>query len=240
MLVNTKAIILHTIPYKDTSIIVYAYSKESGRISFIVNGVRKKKAKLKINVFQSLNIVDLIYYSKENNELCRIKEARLYHIFSEIPFRIDKNSIATFIAEFIYKVIREEDKNEPLFEFLYYSILYLDKSNKNISLFNLILLTQLTKYVGIKPTNNFSETNAFFDLKKGYFSAIFNSTTCLDLKLSNTFKTLLSSNYEELGLLSIKKADRSELLHKLIKYYQIHIDYTINLKSLKILEEIFK
>lgn len=239
MLANTKAIILHSIPFKETSIIVYAYSKENGRMSFVVNGVRKKKSKLKLNVFQQLSLVDIIYYSKNTNELCRIKEAKRDEVLAEIPFRIDKSSIAAFVAEFIYKVIREEDKNESLFEFFYYSILYLDKVEKNISIFNLIFLIQLTKFVGIKPINNYSSTHEFFNLNSGGFSSTFNSGISLDRDLSNIFQKLLNSSYEELELLAIEKRYRRELLEKIIRYYQIHLDFSINIKSIKILDEVF-
>lgn len=239
MLVNTKAIILHTLPFKETSIIIYAYSKENGRISFIANGVRKTKSKLKLNIFQPLSLVDIIYYSKNTNELCRIKEAKRSEIFSEIPFRIDKNSIAAFIAEFIYKVIREEDKNEPLFEFLNYSILLLDKADNNISIFNLIFLLQLTKYVGIIPDNNYSDSNIFFNLNNGFFTSTYTRGISLDKYLSNTLQKLLSAGFKELELISIPKKDRKELLEKLILYYQIHLDYSVTIKSIKILEEVF-
>ena len=239
MLINTKAVILHTIPFKDTSIIAYAYSKENGRISFIANGVRTKKSKIKLNIFQPLNIVDIIYYSRSNNDLCRIKDVKREVIFSEIHFKIDKSTISAFIAEFIYKVIREEDKNEPLFEFICYSILYLDKTNKNISIFHLIFLIQLSKYVGIKPYNNFSDSTAYFCLDSGNFKSTFDHGTSLDKNLSNILQKLLISSYEELEFLKIDKNDRKKLLDKLIRYYQIHLDYSVTIKSLKILGEVF-
>jgi DNA repair protein RecO (recombination protein O) len=45
---------------------------------------------------------------------------------------------------------------------------------------------------------------------------------------------------EELGRLHLAGADRSELLEKMIKYYNLHLPGIRQIRSLQIMKEIFK
>lgn len=44
MLHKTKAIVLHTLKYSESGIIVHAYTEIFGRQAYLVQGVRKKRA----------------------------------------------------------------------------------------------------------------------------------------------------------------------------------------------------
>ena len=54
MLHKTRGIVLHYIKYAETSVIVTIYTESFGRQSYIINGVRSKKAKIKANILQPL------------------------------------------------------------------------------------------------------------------------------------------------------------------------------------------
>ena len=57
MLVKTRAIIIHSIRYREADLIVKAYTKSSGLKSYLVRGVLKsKKGKLRASMFQPLSI----------------------------------------------------------------------------------------------------------------------------------------------------------------------------------------
>ena len=51
MLVKTGAVVLDVMPYAEASIIVKAYTETHGLQSFLVNGVRKQKARFANNLF---------------------------------------------------------------------------------------------------------------------------------------------------------------------------------------------
>ena len=75
---KTKAIILRTVKYGETSLIVTAYTELYGLQSYIVQGVRAstKKAGSKANYFQPAAILELIVSHHDLNNLQRIKEFR--------------------------------------------------------------------------------------------------------------------------------------------------------------------
>ena len=99
----------------------------SGIKSFIENGVRSAKGKHKMALFQPLNLLDLDLFLKDKG-LCRISEAKSAYPFKETPYNIYKSSIALFLAEVLCKVLKEEEENVPLFDFLEEKIKELTKA----------------------------------------------------------------------------------------------------------------
>ena len=61
MISTSKAIVLKTIKYGDTSLIIHVFTKEHGKIAFIVKGARKVKTKIKANIIQPLSILEIQY-----------------------------------------------------------------------------------------------------------------------------------------------------------------------------------
>ena len=55
---KTKGIVLHTLKYNDTSIIVNMYTELSGRASFLVTVPRSRKAAVKSVLFQPLSFIE--------------------------------------------------------------------------------------------------------------------------------------------------------------------------------------
>ena len=109
--------------YGEKSIIAKIYTEKFGLQSYIINGVRSKKSANKFAYLQPLSLVDVNAYHKENKGLQQLKDIKLDVPFRDIPFNVYKGSIAFFIAEVIYKTIREEEPNSDLFHFLYHLLI---------------------------------------------------------------------------------------------------------------------
>ena len=60
MIVNTTAIVLKTFPYGETSLISRCFTKEKGKVSFIIRGAQSKK-NLTAPYFQPLSHIQIIY-----------------------------------------------------------------------------------------------------------------------------------------------------------------------------------
>jgi len=59
-IINTAGIVLHQMKYGETSVIVKIFTEELGLQSYIVRGVRSKKAKIKYNLLQPGNILKVL------------------------------------------------------------------------------------------------------------------------------------------------------------------------------------
>jgi DNA repair protein RecO (recombination protein O) len=151
MLKKTAGIVLNSIKFKETSIIVKIFTRELGLKSYLVNGVRTQSKTNKIAHYQPLTILDLIVYEKINTGLNRIAEARLLRNHQLISFEFTRIGIALFVTEVISKSIYENYQNESLFDFLENSIEELNHPASKLDIFPLAFLTELAGFLGFAP-----------------------------------------------------------------------------------------
>jgi len=240
MLFKTRGIVLHHIKYSETSVIVTIYTEVFGRQSYLINGVRSKKAKIKANILQPLFLLNMEVYHKPKRELQRVKEVQNDFIFNSLPYDIRKSTLAIFIAEILSKTIQEQEPNTELFNYLYNSIQVLDLKGKGISNFHLYFLIHLTKYLGFFPENNYSSFNCFFDLKAGGFVQIKPMHLFfLNKSESKVLSEMLEFSDNQHENVNINHKDRMEILEKILDYYSLHNDGVSNIKSLSVLKEVF-
>ena len=240
MLHKTRGIVFNTFKYSDNSLIAKIYTEEFGLQSYLVNSVHGKKASTKIAVLQPLTLVDCVVYRKEKKQLQRVKEIKCSHPYVTIPSEISKSSILIFLNEILYKSIKEEEKNEELFEFIHTSLQVLDLKTENCSNFHLLFLMQLTKHLGFLPDGKFSESTSYFDLQSGNFKALEpRHPFYMSPIQSKKFSELLNLSHEKLSLFQISNKERKALLEKIINYFELHLANVQEIKSHKVLEEIF-
>jgi len=218
MIYNTRGIVLHHLKYSETSVIAKIYTELFGLQSYLINGVRSKKATIKANILQPLSLVDMVVYHKEKSRLQRIREVSGNPPFSSIPYDIAKSSIALFIAEILYKSIREEEANTNLFEFLFHSIHILDLTAGNCANFHLLFMLQLTKHLGFYPNGKYSDKFNFFDLREGVFLERQPEHPHFIPPPLGAYLNLLSeTSFEKLNQINIKPDHRKKLLEYLIE-----------------------
>src|SRR5690554_718824 len=164
MITHTEAIVLKTIKYGESSLIVKTYSKEYGLLS-IITGTNGKKSKKFKNYFNALNILNLTIYFKEKQNLHRLKDVNYNDKNIEIGNHIGISAIKFFIAEILNKIIAEEEVNIKLYDFLKKEIEKLNKTKIGLKYFHLDFLYQISEHLGIKP--NFCQEGKFFDLLEG-------------------------------------------------------------------------
>jgi DNA repair protein RecO (recombination protein O) len=236
MLHLTRGIVFHQVKYSETSIIVKIYTEQFGLQSYIIRGIRNKKSLIKPALLQHLTLVEMVVYHKEKKDIQHIKEIKIAYPFKSIPFDIRKSSVIIFLNEVLYHVIREQEPNRSLFEFLYNSIVTLDVTEKGVADFHLHFLMQLTKHVGFFPKNNFSEENSVFDLQEGVFTP---SSTTSDISIprpfSEYFARLIDARED---MINISSLHRPILLGYLIRYYKVHIPGIKEIKSHHILQSV--
>ena len=145
-------IVLHTLKYNDTSNIVDIYTEQSGRASFLVKIPRSRKSGVQTVLFQPLSIIEVEADVRPTNGLHRVREAKSLYPFRSLPYHPYKSSIAMFLAEFLYRALKEEAPNEPLFAYLVHSIRWLDEcENRSFANFHLVFLMRLSRFLGLYP-----------------------------------------------------------------------------------------
>lgn len=241
MLEKTKGIVLHTIKYSENSLIVIVYTEEFGRQSYMLRGIHSKKSSGSKKLIQPLSLLSLEVYYKSSRELQKIKEYKSLSPLTGIHSSIIKTTVGLFLSEILYRTIKEEEKNPTLFTFLINSIQYLDFAEKGGENFHLVFLIQLSKFLGFFPHDNYSSGHAYFNLLLGSFVPYTeNDKNLLNESESLWIHKLLIMDYSDLIKLEINGSLRSILLDKLIQFYQSHFEGLGQIKSHKILLEVFQ
>jgi len=237
---QTKGIVLHTINYSETSLIIKIYTENFGLQSFLIRSARNKKSKIKAGIFQPLTLLEFVADHKNKTKLHNIKEITNCFQFKNISLDIRKSSIAIFIAEILNKSIREEEENKSLFDFLFNTIQFLDKKEGRISDFHLFFLIDLTKYLGFYPQNNYKDNCEIFNLYDGNFQEkIPEQPYFIEKELSRHFYEIIKIANTDRDKLQTTLSVRKELINKMIDYYRIHLNGFGTVKSHVVLEEIF-
>jgi len=240
MLHKTRGIVFHVTDYSESSVVAKIYTELFGLQSYLINSVRKKNPKVKPTTLQPLALIDLVVYHKERSGLQRLAEARNNPALKSIPFDVRKSSLILFMGEVLFKSVKEQEANPQLFDFIFNSVHLLDLQENFCSDFHLVFLVQLARHLGFYPHENFSEADFIFDLQDGKFqSEIPAHPFYIDLPLSEYFYRLLKASLNSSEEIKISVQHRRQLIDQLLEYYKLHISGFGNIKSHKVLEEVW-
>lgn len=240
MLHKTKGIVLRTTAYNESSIIVKAYTELFGLQSYIVNGVRKSKAKNKTSFFQPLTLLDMVVYHKEKPGLQRIAEIKPNFVLNNIHGNVMASGIALFINEMLYKTIKEEEPNSALFDFIWHGIEILEWQKPVDTYFHFRFLLQLTRYLGFYPSGKFTASTPYFNLLDGKFiNHLPAHALAMNAKESELFYTLLQMPLGISVTLNSESSIKKTVLHAIVDYYKLHIENFGEIKSLAVLAAVW-
>ena len=240
MLQKTRGIVLNSIKYSESSIITKIYTEEFGMLSFMVRGVRKRKARISASFFQAFTILNLDISYKPKSNLQNIKEVSLAQRTDSMHSDVRKSTIAIFLAEILHRSLEEEQEDKGLFEFIQLTISFLDSLETAFGNFHLIFLLQLSKYLGFYPSVPDSGRAIYFNMESGRFEENPYHDQFLNTELSTKLTELMTVSYLERDLVKLNGEQRSELLDKMIQYYQLHLPGMGRISSKKVLEGVFQ
>ena len=239
MLIKTRGIVLKTKKYSETSIIADVYTEEKGLRTYIISGVRSKKARVSAGLLQIMTVVDIVAYHREKKGMTRLKEIKPHHVFQSIPFNVQKAAVGMFMTEIARKTIRGEEADAELFDFLLGNFVFLDGTAHPFANLHLHFMAKLTEHLGFLPNDNFAEDRPFFDLEEGNFQPVHPlHPHWLNEDLSKKLSLLLQVPKEQCHQIPMSRQGRKSLLHGLLNFYRLHIDNFPAIHSHEILEEV--
>lgn len=240
MLQKTIGIVLHCLKYNDTSNIVDIYTRHAGRASFLVKVPRSRKSAVRPVLFQPLSFVEFEADCRPTSSLRLIKEAKSWYPFRSLPYDPYKSAIGMFLAEFLYRALREEAENQPLFAYLEHSIRWLDECDGGYANFHLVFLMRLSRFLGLYPnTEDYSE-GCFFDMLNACFTPRPPAHSAfLKPAEASRIRVLMRMNYKTMHLFAMSRAERHRCLAVINDYYRLHLPDFPMLKSLDVLKELF-
>ena len=241
MLTKTQAIVLHSLKYGESRLIVDMFTRTFGRQSFIVSIPKTSKGKIKKQFFQPLTLLEIETDIRPKLQLQKLNDVRLLTPFESIPFEPDKLAISLFVAEFLYYALRSEQRNELLYDYLEYSIMWLDGQQVNFANFHIVFLLRLTRFLGFYPNMDDYEDGDYFDLRESEFMR--NPPVHRDFlhpEEAQKVQLMMRMDFPTMHLFRMSHNDRNRLLEISIKYYRLHLPDFPEMKSIEVLQALYQ
>ncbi len=240
MLSKTRGIVLRTMPYNDKSSIIYMYTENFGRRSYLVRWSQRKGGLFSKALFMPFSVLDLEVIHWPKRELHQIKECRIDFPTNRIATDPVRSALAQFLAEVLFRGVQDTEPDQRLFDYLLHSIHLLETSDEGIPNFHLVFLLGLPHYLGIFPNLESYQEDSYFDLREGVFTSIEPSHPFyLNRQESAFFHKLLRISYENMVLYAFSRKERVRILQHIMSYYRLHLPNFSEIKSLEVLQAFF-
>ena len=230
-----RGIVLHTLKYG-----AYLLTDVGGRRSYMVQGVRSRSGRgSKLALFQPMFPVEFEGLESPRQQMDRFKEVRAGFVLQSLPFDVRKSTMALFMAEVLYRLVRESEPNQPLFDFVWGSAEALDAMDEGVPNFHLWFLANLSRLLGFRPGNDYTP-GAWFDIREGLYSVVRPAHPgVMTQECASLLDRMLSCDVRRLGDVGLNRDRRSEFLNAMLAYFGYHLDAISAVQSVRILKEVF-
>lgn len=240
---KTRALVLRTVRYGETSVIVTAFTELFGVQSYLINGVRTSKQGGKLSYYQPGALLDLVVYHTPQKNLQRIRDCQWSVLLPDLFGHVFKNCIVLYQAELLLKCLKQPEPHPELFEFCESFLVQLNSATPgetaNLPIYFALQLAQL---MGFQLDVAEYEPGTRLDIWEGRFTLeIPNHPHITDETEAKAFATLLQANtLHELGSVLLHQQIRQRLLHWMTIFYSLHVPDFGELKTLPVLQTIMR
>ena len=213
---SVRLIVLNTTKLGDSSLVLHTLCREMGRRSFIVT-VRKGGSRA---LFLPFSILDAEVVENRKSELWRLKGISAVHHLNGIRCSFDKNAITLFMSEVLYRAVQDGAAEEGLYDWCERSILTLDSMSGDFANYHLRFLMELAGVLGFSPSFEDMAPFAGDHLRE--------------------ITELLSADLPEFLVYPLNGQKRTAIADSLLRYLYAHLEIPLNIRSLGVLEELYK
>ncbi len=236
-----QGIVLQSIRYGDTSLIVKVFTRNLGLRSYMVKGAFNRNSNSRAALFQNLHLINYVEASRPNKgSLGYLKDVQLTTVYQSIPFVMNKSAILMYISELLSKTIIEQEQNEVMFDFIVRSLLWLDLVEQDYANFPLFFTLELTRHLGFYPKAN-HETGYCFDMMEGSFAHDLPvHPYYFDNENAQLLAQMLNVSIDEACRMPLRVSQRRELLDGLIVFMRLHAPVMNDFHSHEVLKTVLE
>lgn len=208
-------IVLGTTKVGESSVVLHAVSKEYGRRSFIVQAGRKVPASLLL----PLNVLEAEIIENPKSDLWRAKNLLQVFPLEGVRSNIYKNTMTLFMSEVLFRLLHDDTFDPGLYDWCRKSVLILDSIESDFSNYHLRFLLELAVAMGFQPS-----AEALAPFAGEHFDEL---------------KAFVSLPFAESMLLPLSGERRNAIAEVLLRYISVHAECSLNVRSLKVLRELY-
>lgn len=237
---KARGIVLHTLKYGDSGMVVYLLTDSGGRQSYMVQGVRSARGHgSKLALFQPMFAVEFEGLESSRMQMHRFREVRSGIVLQSLPFDVRKSTIALFMAEVLYRLVKECEPNQRLFDFVWGSVAALDALDEGVGQFPPLVPDEPEPVSGLFAGNAYLP-GAWFDIREGSFTPLRPPHgEVLSADDARILHDLLECDVRYIAEIGLNRRQRVAYLDALLVYYGYHLDAIHAVQSVRILQEVF-
>jgi DNA repair protein RecO (recombination protein O) len=243
MMQKAEGIVIRTIDYGESNKILTLFTREFGKVGVMARGAKKPKSRLASTT--QLFTCGFFLFQK-STKLGTLQQAEIVKPLKAIQSDIVKTAYAAYFVELLDKSTEERVSSPAIYEFLYYSLVYLDEGIdeqilKFIFEIKMLILLGIGPHVnGCKSCGSMEGKFAFSNKEGGLLCQRCSRIDPRAIHISEQTAKLLRVFYyidmKRLGNVSVKQETKDELEQVISKYYD---DYSgLHLKSKKFLNHL--
>lgn len=238
---KTQGIVLQSLRYGDTSLIVRVYTRESGLKSYMVKGAFRRASKNRVALFQNLQLINYVESGNpRHSSLGYLKDVQLTTVYQSLPFVMNKSAIVMYVSELLSKTLTEPESNAPLYDFIERSLLWLDLSDVGYANFPLYFTLELTRYLGFYPKSNHAQGYCF-DMMEGLYAPHYPvHPYYFDAEDAALLASLLNVPIEVACRIPLNATRRREMLDGIITFMRLHAPVMKGFKSHEVLKSVLE
>lgn len=231
--------VLHTVKYGDNSLVVFMLTDIKGRTSFMVRGVKSGRGGNKLALFQPMFVVEFEAASSSKAQMDTIREVHSAIALETLPFDIVKSTIALFMAEVLYRLVRDVEPESPLFDFVCDAVERLDRIEAGVANFHLKFMVELSRHLGFYPSSDYRQGDVL-DIREGVFINYEPSHgKVMSVENSQTLARFMVTDFDTLDTIPMNRTLRDSFLSAMLEYFDYHLDSVRNIRSVEILRTVF-
>ena len=238
---KTEGIVLQSVRYGDTSLIVKVFTRKQGLKSYMLKGAFNRGSKNRAALFQNLNVINYVEVGKpKNGTLNYLKDAQLSLVYHSLPMVMNKGAIMMYVSELLSKTITEQEQNEGLFDFIVSSLQWLDLVEQDYASFPLFFTLELTRHLGFYPKAN-HQSGFCFDMMEGTFAHDYPlHPYYFDVETAALLASLLNVGIDDASRRPLRLSQRRELLDGLIVFMRLHAPVMKDFHSHEVLKTVLE
>lgn len=212
---DEAAIVLNYTKIRDNCIVLHTLTRTYGRRSFLI----RVSSRTSMSYFLPLNIVELSITENPKSDLWYAKPVSLSYPLLGIRGNLFKNTISLFMAEVLYRVLKDGALEGGLYDWCERQVVTLDALDTDFSNYHIRFLLELCIALGFRPESQ--------DMV--HFSG----------DLQGVIEKFMSADLPSSMLIQLTGKTRNEVASAIIKYLEFHTESAINIRSLQVLREIY-
>ena len=246
MIISTEGIVLKTFNYRETSCIATLFSRDYGKVSGIMKGIRTDSRKFGSAV-DKFSLNDFVYYRYSKKDLHLISQCDLKQFYFQIRKDYKRNLAANYAVELVDIVMPQEQVNNDIFQMI---LNYLDALDGVEDIDKLVHILQIKILVlsGFRPhldscvkTGKKIVGYAKFDLRSGGLVSQdypMDNEECAYISGGTVLALLFieENNWKDCLRLSLTQKAKKELKYVLNNFLVYHLER--NVKSAKYLQRV--